>query len=340
MTKLLEKDTKFKWSPQCEEAFLTLKKFLTTTPVLAQPDIGKLFDVYCDASGIGIGGVLVQDGRVIDYASWQLWRHDEHYLTHDLELLAIVHALKVWRHYLLGNLLYMYTDHKSLKYLFTQPNLNMRQWRWLRLIKDYELEVHYHPRRANVVADALSHKHRCNRLSIKSHHYCCEPEELSLRVVPHGSLNNIVIIPTIKEDVIAAQKMSVGMEHLQRSLELGEAQCFRQDYEGVLWFKDRLVVPKIFELHHKIMDEAHCSRYSIHPGTKKMYQDLMKNFWWMRMKREIAKYVSECDTCRRVKADHLRLARSLQPLSIPESKWETCAGTSLWVCLAPHVGTT
>jgi hypothetical protein len=82
------------------------------------------------------------------------------------------------------------------------------------------------------------------------------------------------------------------------------------------------VVPKIFELHRKIIDEAHCSRYSIHPGTKKMYQDLMKNFWWMRMKREIAKYVSECDTCRRVKADHLRPARSLQPLSIPESKWE------------------
>jgi hypothetical protein len=119
MTKLIEKDTKFKWSPQCEEAFLTLKKLLTTAPVLTQPDIGKLFDVYCDASGTGIGGVLVQDGRVIDYASWQLWHHDEHYLTHDLELLAIVHALKVWRRYLLGNLVYIYTDHKNLKYLFT-----------------------------------------------------------------------------------------------------------------------------------------------------------------------------------------------------------------------------
>jgi hypothetical protein len=112
------------------------------------------------------------------------------------------------------------------------------------------------------------------------------------------------------------------MGHLRRRLELGEAQCFRQDVDGVLWFKDRLMVPKDFELHCEIMDEAHCSRHSIHPGTNKMYQDLKKNFWWTRMKREIAKYVSECDTCRRVKADHSRPAENLQPLSIPEWKWK------------------
>jgi hypothetical protein len=95
MTKLLEKEAKFKWTPQCEEAFFTLKQLLTTTPVLAQPDIEKPFDVYCDASGTGIGGVLMQDGHVIAYASRQLRRYEEHYSTHDLELLAIVHALKV-----------------------------------------------------------------------------------------------------------------------------------------------------------------------------------------------------------------------------------------------------
>jgi hypothetical protein len=166
MTKLLEKDTKFKWSLQCEETFLTLKKLLTTAPVLAQPDIEKSFDVYCDAFSTSIGGVLMQDGYVIAYASRQLWHHEKHYPTHDLELLVVIHALKVWRHYLLGNLVHIYTDHKSLKYLFTQPDLNMRQRRWLELIKDYELEVHYHPRNANVVADALSRKHQCNHLSI------------------------------------------------------------------------------------------------------------------------------------------------------------------------------
>jgi hypothetical protein len=166
MTKLLEKETKFKWSPQYEEVILTLKKLLITVPVLYQPDIKKLFDVYCDASGTGIGGVLVQDDRVIAYASRHLRCHEQHYPTHDLELLVVVHALKVYRHYLLGNLVHIYTDHKSLKYLFTQPDLNMRQQRWLELIKDYELKVHYHPGKANVVADALSHKHRCNHFTI------------------------------------------------------------------------------------------------------------------------------------------------------------------------------
>jgi hypothetical protein len=166
MTKLLEKEAKFKWSPQCKEDFLTLKKLLTTAPVLAQPDIEKLFHVYCDASSTAVGGVLMQDGRAIAYASRQIRRHEEHYPTHDLELLAIIHALKVWRHYLLDNLVHIYTDHKSLNYLFTQPDLNMRQRRWLELIKNYELEVHYHYGKTNVVADALSRKHRYNHLIV------------------------------------------------------------------------------------------------------------------------------------------------------------------------------
>jgi hypothetical protein len=170
----------------------------------------------------------------------------------------------------LGNLVHIYTYHKSLKYLFTQPDLNMRQRRWLELIKDYELEVHYHPGKANVVADALSHKYRCNHITVQSPSTCCDPKESSLRVVPYGRLNNIALIPIIKEDIIAAQRTDVGMGHLRQRMESGEAHCFRQDADGVLWFKDRLVVLKDFELRRKIMDEAHCSRYSIHPGTNKM----------------------------------------------------------------------
>jgi hypothetical protein len=135
-------------------------------------------------------------------------------------------------------------------------------------------------------------------------------------------LNNITLIPSIKEEVITAQKTDVGMGHIQRRVQLGEAQSFCEDVNGVLWFYNHLVVPKDLELHHKIMAEAHCSRYSIHLRTNKIYQDSKKSFWWTRMKREIVKYVAECDTCRRVKVDHLRPADNLQPLSIPEWKWE------------------
>jgi hypothetical protein len=126
VTELLKKENKYVWSDACDEAFKHLKKLLTTSPVLAQPDTTKPFDVYCDASDIGLGGVLLQEGRVISYSSRQLRRHEEHYPTHDLELAAVVMALRTWRPYLLGNVVHIYTDHKSLKYFFTQPDLNIR----------------------------------------------------------------------------------------------------------------------------------------------------------------------------------------------------------------------
>jgi hypothetical protein len=164
VTELLKKESKYVWSDACDEAFKLLKKLLTTSPMLAQPDTDKPFNVNCDASGTGLGGVLIQEGRVISYSSRQLRRHEEHYPIHDLELATVVMALRTWRHYLLGNMVHIYMDHKSLKYSFTQPYLNMRQRRWLKLIKDYELEVHYHQGKANVIADALSHKAHCNYL--------------------------------------------------------------------------------------------------------------------------------------------------------------------------------
>jgi hypothetical protein len=129
VTELLKKGTKYVWSKECDEAFQTLKKLLTTSSMLAQPDIAKPFDVYCDASGTGLGCVLMQEGRVISYSSRQLRCHEEQYPTHDLELAAVVMALRTCQYYLLGNIVHIYIDHKSLKYIFTQPDLNMRQRR-------------------------------------------------------------------------------------------------------------------------------------------------------------------------------------------------------------------
>jgi hypothetical protein len=198
--------------------------------------------------------------------------------------------------------------------------LNMRQRRWLELIKDYELEVHYHPGKANVVADALSRKAHCNcLLAIR-----LTGEESSTQVLPNLSLFNITVTPTLRSEIIAAQKDDEGMDHNKRRMRDGDPKvaCFREDAGGTLWFKERLVVPRREALKKKILDKAHTLRYSIHPGSTKMYHDLRQPFWWTRMKCETTHYISECDTCRKVKADYMRLGGLLQPLSIPEWKWD------------------
>ncbi|KAJ8900073.1 hypothetical protein K2173_024189 [Erythroxylum novogranatense] len=166
LTKLLRKGVKYEWSDRCQSSFDQLKNMLTEAPVLVQPTAGKEYVMYTDASGIGLGCVLMQEGKVIAYASRQLKTHEQNYPTHDLELAAVVFALKIWRHYLYGERCRIFTDHKSLKYLLTQKELNLRQRRWFELFKDYDCIVDYHPDKANVVADALSRK-TISALSLK-----------------------------------------------------------------------------------------------------------------------------------------------------------------------------
>ncbi|KAL4010945.1 hypothetical protein IC575_027987 [Cucumis melo] len=158
LTQLTRKGTPFVWSPACESSFQELKQKLVSAPVLTMPDGSGNFVIYSDASKKGLGCVLMQQGKVVAYASHQLKCHEQNYPTHDLELAAVVFALKIWRHYLYGEKIQIFTDHKSLKYFFTQKELNMKQRRWLELVKDYDCEILYHPGKANVVADALSRK--------------------------------------------------------------------------------------------------------------------------------------------------------------------------------------
>jgi hypothetical protein len=297
---------------------------LTTALVLAQPDIEKPFDVYCDASGSGLGCILMQEGRVKPYASRQLRRHEENYPTHDLELVAVVHALKIWRHYLLGNTCHLYTDHKSLKYIFTQSELNMRQRRWLELIKDYDLEIHYRLGKANVVADALSHKASCHCLTVRTSDttLCQEMEKLNLGMIQHKTLTQLKLESILLQRIIDAQRTDQGMKHIHEKIEADKANCFRKDDQGIIWFKNRIVVPKDVEVRQQILNEAHLNRYSIHLGSTKMYQDLKQHYWWTKMNIEIAHYVARCDTYRRVKAVHMKTARPLQSLPTPTWKWE------------------
>ncbi|GJX34033.1 putative reverse transcriptase domain-containing protein [Tanacetum coccineum] len=154
LTELTHKNKKYIWGENQESAFQLLKQKLCEAPILALPEGDDGFIVYCDASHQGLGAVLMQREKVIAYASRQLKPNEENYTTHDLELGAVVFALKIWRHYLYGTKCTVFTDHKSLQHILDQKELNMRQRHWLELLADYDCEIRYHPGKANVVAGA------------------------------------------------------------------------------------------------------------------------------------------------------------------------------------------
>ena len=168
MMRLTRKEVKFEWSNLCEKAFQELKRRLTSAPILIVPERGHKYTVYCDASKAGLGYVLMQSGRVVAYGSRQLKNLEKNYPTHDMALAAIIFALKIWCHYLYGEQFEVYSNHKSMKYIFTWRDLNMRQRGWMEFLEDYDFTLHYHHSKANVVADALSRKSRGALASIAS----------------------------------------------------------------------------------------------------------------------------------------------------------------------------
>jgi hypothetical protein len=302
LTKLTKKSTAFSWGEGQQKSFEELRRRLCEAPVLTLPEGIEDLVVYCDASHQGLGAVLMQRGKVIAYASRQLKTHEANYPTHDLELGAVVFALKIWRHYLYGVKCTIYTDHKSLKYLMDQQNLNMRQRRWLDVLKDYDCEILYHPGKANVVADALSRY----------------PVGEPLR----GMCKRLTVVTPLYDSIRMAQKVAVSVENAKRERVSGEIPNLVQDSRNLLTRYNRIWVPFIGGNRQTLMNEAHKSKFSIHPGATKMYRDLREGYWWPGMKREVAKYVEECLTCRKVKAEHQRPHGKLQPLEIPVWKWE------------------
>ncbi|KAL0552101.1 hypothetical protein IC582_011198 [Cucumis melo] len=303
ITQLTRKGASFVWSKACEDSFQNLKQKLVTAPVLTVPDGSGSFVIYSDASKKGLGCVLMQQGKVVAYASRQLKSHEQNYPTHDLELAAVVFALKIWRHYLYGEMIQIFTDHKSLKYFFTQKELNMRQRRWLELVKDYDCEILYHSGKANVAP-----LHR-------------DLERAKIAVLVGAvtiQLAQLTVQSTLRQRIIDAQSNDPYLVEKRGLAEAGQAVEFSISSDGGLLFERRLCVPSDSAVKTELLSEAHSSPFSMHPGSTKMYQDLKRVYWWRNMRREIGEFVSRCLVCQQVKAPRQKPAGLLQPLNIPE----------------------
>ncbi|GJV86733.1 putative reverse transcriptase domain-containing protein [Tanacetum coccineum] len=302
LTKLTQKNKSYIWGEEQESAFQLLKQKLCEAPILALPEGNDNFVVYCDASLQGLGAVLMQREKVIAYASRQLKPHEENYTTHDLELGAVIFALKIWRHYLYGTKCTVFTDHKSLQHILRQKELNMRQRRWLELLADYDCEICYHPGKANVVADALSRKKRIKPLRVRA-----------LILTVH---------PKLPSQILEAQNEALKEENVKNENLRGMDKSFEIRPDGTRCIKNRSWLPLFGGLRDLIMHESHKSKYSIHPGSDKMYHDIKKLYWWPNMKAIIAEYVSKCLTCSRVKAECQKPSGLLVQPEIPMWKWE------------------
>ncbi|GJS37953.1 putative reverse transcriptase domain-containing protein [Tanacetum coccineum] len=283
MTKLTQKKVKFVWGDKQEAAFQLLKKKLCSAPILALPEGSEDFIVYCDASIKGLGVVLMQREKVIAYASRQLKIHEKNYTTHDLELGAVVFALKIWRHYLYGTKCTVFTDHKSLQHILDQKELNMRQRRWLELLSDYDCEICYHPGKENVIADTLSRKEREPPLRVQG---------LVMTIgldLPKQILN--AQTKARKPENIKNEDVGGMLVENSKDPEKLRMEKLEPCADGTLCLNGRSWLPCYGDLRTVIMHESYKSKYSIHLGSDKMYQDMKKLYWWPNMKANIATYV-------------------------------------------------
>lgn len=310
---LLPKHAKWDWSPAQQASFEALKHALATAPVVAPPDFTKPFIVRTDASGVGLGAVLVQgtgdSERVIAYLSRRLKPAEARYPTHDIELLSVVYALRVWRHYLLGSpfKVQIQTDNTPTKHVMTKSDLNARQARWSGFLAEYDFSIEYIPGPTNVVADALSRRpdYMLNALATSSVSVLPSPRDKALLSSVRDAASGDLLYTSIMDEVKSSKRSDFCISH------------------GVLYHvpSSRLYIPD-GKLRRTLLHEAHDATTSGHLGRHKMLARLQSHFYWPNMDRTIRDYVRTCPACQHNKPSSQPPFGLLQPLPIPERTWK------------------
>ena len=240
---------------------------------------------------------------MVCFESRKLKEHERNYATHDLELVAIVHALKMWRHYLMGKRFELRTHHNGLKYLFDQPNLNSRQRRWLEFLSEYDFDIKNIKGKENKVVDALSRR----------------VHELHATTISMYQID-------IKTKILEAANTDLQYKDLVAKLQQGKmpqkVENYKLSADGIPMYKNIIYVPNVQDLKHMILHEMHNVPYARHPGYQKTMAVVKRHYFWPGMKKDIVEYITRCMECQKVKDEHRHPTGLLQPLPIPEWKWE------------------
>eukprot|EP01018_Ginkgo_biloba_P003633 Gb_16330 [translate_table: standard] len=296
LTELLKKSKRFKWTEQCQTSFDILKHKLTEALILTLPDVAKPFTLYIDASGVAIGVVLTKEGKVIAYESRKMNEAEMRYPICDQELLAIIHVIKIWKHYLKNNDFEVITGHKPLLSFPPKAELGSRQYRWAMISEEFKPKLTYQSGKENVVADALSR-------------------------LPQA-FNTLVIQGSFRQEIQKAQEQDEWCQESRKALEEGDQLRNISYRDELLWYRDRVVILDIAEVKYKILYEIHESPFASHIGRDKTYESTRKYVYWKNMQKEIAEYIQTCEQCQVNKADRDLPGGLLTPLPISEGKWK------------------
>jgi hypothetical protein len=305
LTELTKKDKDWDWSSQCQNAFERLKKSMWTNPVLALPDMTKPFEVHTDASDFALGGVLMQEGHPVAYESRKLNPTERRYSAHEKELLAVVHCLRGWRHYLLGSPFIVKTDNTAVSHFMSQPKLSSKQARWQELLSEFNFMLEYRPGSSNHVADALSR--RADLATICS----------------MAALSGSTVTTSTRDQIRALLNKDPATQYLVDLIKQGKTRQFWLD-EGLVKTKgDRLYVPKGGDLRKSLITECHDTIWAGHPGEERTFALLQRAYYWPQMRDNITTYVKTCLVCQQDKSDHQKKAGLLEPLSVPTRPFES-----------------